>query len=44
MTNKQCQDCICLVEENGTWVCDECQKPCSEVKRCPETGEEADNI
>ena len=43
MTKNQCIDCICLVaDENGNWICDELQKLCSEVKKCPETGEEAE--
>lgn len=45
MTKEQCRDCVCLVSENnGEWFCDECNKPCVEVKRCPETGEETENV
>lgn len=44
MKKEQCQDCVCLVVgDNGEWVCDECQKPCSDVKRCPETRETESN-
>lgn len=32
----RCADCAALIEENHTWVCDECQKPCKEVMSCPE--------
>ena len=40
MRKEQCQDCVCLVAgDNGEWICDECQTPCEDVKRCPETGE-----
>lgn len=45
MTKEQCADCVCLVEGfDGTWICDESNKPCVEVKKCPETGEKANNI
>lgn len=45
MKREQCQDCVCLIEGfNGTWICDECQQPCVEIKRCPETGEIAKNL
>lgn len=44
MKRESCVDCISLVEgENGEWICDECQKCIEEIKRCPETGEEAEN-
>ena len=44
MKRESCTDCVCLIEDdNGTWVCDECGKPCAEIKRCPETGEEEGN-
>ena len=43
MTKNQCMDCICLMaDKNGNWLCDEAECLCSEVKRCPETGEEAE--
>lgn len=34
---ERCRDCICLVAgSNGEWICDEAERPCSEVKHCPE--------
>lgn len=34
---ERCRDCICLVAgRNGEWICDEAERPCSEVEHCPE--------
>lgn len=34
---KRCEDCICLVKQNGIWCCDECfGQPITEVDDCPE--------
>lgn len=32
----RCSDCICLVEENNQWYCDEYQKYCKDVTECGE--------
>lgn len=32
----RCSDCICLVDDNGVWTCDECSKACDKVITCPE--------
>ena len=32
----RCQDCVCLVEQDGEWFCDEQQKFCKDVKECNE--------
>jgi hypothetical protein len=38
MNNKHCQNCVALVEgPQGEWICDEKQKPISEIEICPET-------
>lgn len=34
--DEDCQDCACLVEENGVWFCDECSMPCCKIQVCPE--------
>ena len=37
MNNKErCQDCICLIEKNKKWFCDEYQKECEKIKDCGE--------
>lgn len=33
---RRCADCVCLVEINGLWHCDEALKPCVDVTICPE--------
>lgn len=35
---KRCEDCACLVVQNGKWLCDECFScPIEEVDECPES-------
>ena len=33
---KRCQDCICLIEKNNQYYCNECQQYCNKIKNCPE--------
>lgn len=33
----RCKDCACLVAgTNDEWICDELNKPCADICRCPE--------
>lgn len=36
MYKERCQDCVCLVEQNGEWFCDESQDYCENIDECPE--------
>lgn len=31
-----CQNCPCLIEKDGEWYCDEAQKLCKDIIKCPE--------
>ena len=33
---ERCKDCICLVELNGEWCCDEYSKNCRDIEDCGE--------
>ena len=33
---ERCRNCVCLVEEDGEWYCDECYRFCKEIDICPE--------
>ena len=33
-------DCICVVDNNGEWFCEEYNKPCKKIKRCGEFGDD----
>ena len=40
--NKQqrCKDCVCLVDLNGEWFCDEYDKNCRDIDECGEWDKE----
>ena len=34
---ERCSNCFALVEgDDGEWVCDECEKNCEDIMKCPE--------
>lgn len=33
---ERCRDCICLIEKNGMWFCDEYQDYCKNIEVCGE--------
>ena len=35
-TNCRCESCVCLVEQNEQWYCDEYGKLCAEIIDCKE--------
>lgn len=37
MNKEDCKDCICLIEQDSEWVCDEAQKPITEIEQCMES-------
>ena len=32
----RCEDCVCLVEQNNDWFCEELQEYCKDILLCPE--------
>lgn len=36
MKKRFCKDCVCLVENNGEWYCDELNEPIHKIEVCPE--------
>lgn len=39
MCNEHCENCVCLTEVDNVWVCDELEKPISQIDKCPEETE-----
>lgn len=44
MNKETCRDCVCLVDNNGEWFCDELQKPIDKVKWCMEQYDEIEHL